>query len=175
MADVDRYLPDPDVVERHRISVDASVERTWTAVEDADLAGDGVAGVLLALRGMRRGRSMRVRDFERFGFVRLPGSSEREIVLGLVGRFWRPSGGVVRVAPEDFVGFDRPGYMKAVWNVRAEAAGKGAVVSTETRVAGTDARARWLFRPYWLVVRPFSGLIRRRLLKLVKTGAEGAG
>lgn len=167
---MDGYLPRPWAVERHEITVDAPVERAWAAIEDVDLRADPLARFLLAARGLRG--PARLRDFERWGFVRLPASSERELVLGLVGRFWRPSGGVVRVAPEEFAAFDRPGCVKAVWNVRADAAGEGAVVSTETRVAATDARARWLFRPYWFVVRPFSGLIRRRLLALVRAGAR---
>jgi hypothetical protein len=43
-----------------------------------------------------------------------------------------------------------------------------ALLYTETRVAAMDDRARRAFRRYWLVVGPFSGLVRRRWL----AGAE---
>ena len=40
----------------------------------------------------------------------------------------------------------------------------GGELTTETRVFLTDARARRSFGAYWLVIRPFSGLIRREWL-----------
>ena len=43
---------------------------------------------------------------------------------------------------------------------------------TETRIALTDEAARRAFRRYWLVVRPFSGLTRRLLLRAAKRAAE---
>ena len=45
---------------------------------------------------------------------------------------------------------------------------------TETRVRLTDETARRSFRGYWLVVRPFSGLVRRSWLKAAKRRAESA-
>ncbi len=52
------------------------------------------------------------------------------------------------------------GGVAIVFGLRARPAPAGALLSTETRVAGGGLR----FRAYWLVVRPFSGLIRRRWL-----------
>jgi hypothetical protein len=40
-------------------------------------------------------------------------------------------------------------------------------LTTETRVQLTDANARRAFRRYWLVIRPFSGLIRRAWLRAI--------
>jgi hypothetical protein len=50
--------------------------------------------------------------------------------------------------------------IEVVFDLRARPADGGSILSTETRVAGGGLR----FRAYWLVVRPFSGLIRRRWL-----------
>ena len=50
--------------------------------------------------------------------------------------------------------------VRIVFDLRARPAEGGSVLSTETRVAGGG----WRFRLYWLAVRPFSGLIRRRWL-----------
>ena len=50
--------------------------------------------------------------------------------------------------------------------------GEGARLETETRVLLTDAGARRCFGAYWVVVRPFSGLIRRRWLHAAKQRAE---
>jgi hypothetical protein len=38
------------------------------------------------------------------------------------------------------------------------------VLATETRVAALDDAARRSFARYWRLIRPFSGLIRRRWL-----------
>ena len=47
----------------------------------------------------------------------------------------------------------------------AEEDGAGeSVLVTETRVAPVDDAARRAFGRYWLLIRPFSGLIRRRWL-----------
>ena len=63
--------------------------------------------------------------------------------------------------------------MKVAAYVRAEPAGAGATrLSTETRVLALDRRTRVVFRLYWLVVGPFSAVIRRRWLRAI---AERAG
>jgi hypothetical protein len=40
-------------------------------------------------------------------------------------------------------------------------------LTTKTRVLLTDDRSRNAFRRYWLLIRPFSGLIRRRWLAAI--------
>jgi hypothetical protein len=59
------------------------------------------------------------------------------------------------------------------WNfkLRNDARG-GAVLSTETRIKCFGQAALWKFRIYWSVVGPFSGLIRKVILKHVKAEAE---
>ena len=49
----------------------------------------------------------------------------------------------------------------------------GTTLSTETRVLATDEASRRAFRRYWLVIRPFSGLIRRVWLRAIRQRAEG--
>lgn len=51
--------------------------------------------------------------------------------------------------------------------------GDGTLLATETRVFLTDERSRRRFAAYWLVVRPFSGLVRRSWLAAAKRRAEG--
>ena len=90
--------------------------------------------------------------------------------LTLIGRPWTPGGGLR--PGEDFVRFNEPGYAKMAMDLRALPDGEGARLETETRVFLTDAAARRRFAAYWLVVRPFSGLIRRRWLRAAKQRAE---
>jgi hypothetical protein len=98
-----------------------------------------------------------------------------EILLGVIGRFWTPAGDVQRVSREEFLDFDKPGFAAAAWNFRLRPGKTGMVLSTETRVLCPTRRTRMLFGAYWTVVGPFSGLIRKEMLRLVKQEAESAG
>lgn len=115
---------------------------------------------------------MTLDDLCRAGFVILAEEPDSEIVLGLVGRFWVPHGELRRLDPGAFACFGEPGYAKAVWNFRVEQDEAGSVVSTETRVATTDGPSHRSFARYWRLVGPFSALIRRRALRLIRAQAE---
>ncbi len=74
-----------------------------------------------------------------------------------------------------FLAFADDGCVKAAWNLRIDAAQAGAsTLSTETRIRYFGPAARRKFRRYWTLVGPFSGLIRRSLLRGVRHRAEAA-
>ena len=62
-----------------------------------------------------------------------------------------------------------PEGVDVVFDLRAHRVEGGSTLSTETRVAGGGLR----FRLYWLVIRLFSGLIRRRWLAAAAKCIEG--
>lgn len=68
---------------------------------------------------------------------------------------------VVAESDDELVVACSPPWGRLAMNLRAE---PGAL-STETRVLLASRRARLAFLPYWIVVRPFSGLIRRLWLR----------
>lgn len=174
---IDGLLPEFDAVERHRVEVRADARRTYAAVRGADLGRSPLVRLLFAARGIRgmlRRGPITLSHLLETGFVLLAEEPGSEIVLGIVGRFWTPRGGVVEVRPRDFASFDRPGYARAAWNFRLEPRDAVTLLSTETRVAATDDSARRSFRRYWALVRPFSGLTRGRALALMKREAERA-
>jgi hypothetical protein len=167
----DLHLPSYDVVMRHHLRVDAPAAQAWAALHRADLGSSRLTRALLTLRGLRRPRATRRVTLDSLaggGFIPLGEQPGREVVFGLVGRFWTLSGGRVVVPPADFRAFARPGYAKAVWTFAVEEEAPDVTrLVTETRVACVDAASRRRFRLYWLVVRPFSGLIRRAMLNAV--------
>lgn len=177
MTLADRYLPEYDVVMRHERRVAVPVVAAWSALQRADLGRSPVTHLLLMLRGLRSpGRHrLTLSTLTEAGFVPLGERPGHEVAFGLVGRFWMPSGGRVRVPPAAFREFARPGYAKAVWTFAVEDEPSGLTrLSTETRVACSDAASRRRFRLYWLCVRPFSGLIRRAMLRAVAREASRA-
>lgn len=114
-----------------------------------------------------------VKVVERLGFVRLVENPPHEIIIGVVGRFWTPTGDLRDVEPGAFAGFDESGYAKAVWNFRIAPASADCVrVSTETRIRCLDRGSRRKFRLYWMVIGPFSGLIRKEMLREIRGRAE---
>jgi hypothetical protein len=180
---IDRFLPDYDVVEYHEIVVDAPSDLAYRAVKDVDLARSPVVLALLAARGLphlftgavKPKRRLQLDDILESGFVVLAEEPHRELVLGIVGKFWQLSSGVHRIEPADFIGFDTPGFAKAVWNFLVyEREDGGSTVVTETRVASTDDEARRRFGWYWRLIGPFSALIRRVVLGQIKREAETA-
>jgi hypothetical protein len=178
---LDRFLPEYDVVEHHEAAVDAPAERTFRAVKELDLARSPVVLVLLAVRGLptlftgavKPKLRLRLEEILESGFVVLDEEPDQELVLGIVGKFWQPTSGVHRIQADEFIGFDDPGFAKAVWNfVVTERAGGGSTLVTETRVVCTDDEARRKFGWYWRLIGPFSALIRRILLGQIKRDAE---
>jgi hypothetical protein len=177
---IDRHLEVYDIRSSHAIEVDASATVTYRAVRDLDLGRSVPMTALFALRGLphlltgkaRPSRSITLETFLQAGFTILEERPPRELVMGVVGRFWRPDSGLVRIAPEEFRRFDEPGYAKVALTFIVAEHGRGSLLATETRVACTDASALRKFSLYWRVIGPFSGLIRRLMLKEVKRSAE---
>jgi len=178
---IDEFLPDYDVVEHHDIDVDAPVDEAYQAVKKLDLARSPVVLALLFARGLptmftgavKPKRRLGLDEIVESGFVVLGEGPDRELVLGVVGKFWRPTSGLHRIDPDEFVAFDTPGFAKGVWNFAVSARpGGGSRVETETRVACTDDDARRKFGWYWRLVGPFSALIRRIMLGDIKRSAE---
>jgi hypothetical protein len=183
---IDEFLPAYDVAERHQVEVYARTERVYGAVRRLDLGGSGMVRMLFWLRELpvllldpssrsREGRlGLTLEALLDGGFVLLGERPNEELLLGLVGRFWTPSGDIQRQVPEEFLNFERSGYAKAVWNFSLSGqAGGTTLLTTETRVLCLDATSRKRFLFYWSLVGLFSGLIRRQILWSIKRQAEG--
>jgi hypothetical protein len=146
---IDRHLPatSADFSERHERIVDGPPERALEIGLAAPAAPDPIVAALMRLRGVPRAESV----------------AELLTAIGLEARERTPSEAV-------FGGRIRP-RIRVVADLRAERVSDGRTrVVTETRVAADDARSRRRFRLYWLAIRPFSGLIRRRWLAAIARG-----
>jgi hypothetical protein len=169
---IDRYLPSWDARERHTRRVAAPGGDVYDAVRKLDLSRSRWVRILFRLRGLPES-ALTLNGLLRLGFVELGQRPGRELLLGLVGRFWTLTGEIREVSPEEFRSFDRPGFAKAAWNFTVSPdGGRAATLATETRVRCLDPASRRKFGLYWTVVRPFSGWIRREALRAVAEAAE---
>jgi hypothetical protein len=175
---IDSFAPNPDAVETHRIAINASPDVVYRALWAADLGGSLIIKLLLGLRSLPgfvlhggrelpRDRKITLQTVINSGFGILANEPE-EIVLGVTGKFWRPTGNLLPFERESFAGAVPPGVARAVWNFNVEGVNDQTILSTETRVLCGDGESRRKFRLYWFFVRPFSGLIRRIMLRAVK-------
>jgi hypothetical protein len=100
--------------------------------------------------------------------------SEDESVIGTV--VFAPRGGDrrPRTAAEYAALSARPGYALAAMDFTIEPRGDRCVLRTETRVYATDASMRLRFAAYWILIRPWSGLLRRTWLRAIRRRAEAA-
>ena len=176
---IDSFAPNPDAVETHCININASPEVVYRALRTADLGGSLVIKFLLALRSLPefilhpfrslpRDQRITLQTLIDAGFGVLAEQPGKEIVLGVSGKFWRPTG---NLSPFNRADFDEPvaqGLARAVWNFQVDGINDQTTLSTETRVICGDRRSRRKFRAYWFFVRPFSGLIRRIMLRAVR-------
>jgi hypothetical protein len=177
---LDDFMPRFDVFMRHEALVHAPLAQAYEALRAVDLTESWLAAALFWLRGLGRTRRAAPADFlegvQHNGFVLLADRPDKEVVFGIVGKFWLPSGGrVCDLTREGFLAFHRDGFAKATWSISFASQGPGlTLVATETRVHCLGNSARRRLRLYWTFVRPFSGLIRHVLLRQVKQRAERA-
>jgi len=187
---LDEYLPAFDVRTRHSTRIAASPERVYGSLRTADFDRWGLTRTLYALRVLptlpaaprttwRRFRAELGRPHWTFadllasGFSVLGERPGTELVLGTVGRFWRARDELHAISPARFLEPAPPGTAKAAWSFVVGRRPDGAtVLRTETRVRCADAATRRRFRAYWLLIAPFSGLIRREMLAAVRRAAE---
>lgn len=174
---LDELLPEWHFQEHHRRLTSASAAALLTAAEQVTWSEVPLMRLLMGIRSagrLNRPAGHRVLDdMLAIGFTVLSRTGD-ELVLAAVGRPWAPRGRqppqlAGRADPASyFLGFAAPGWAKMAVNFRASAG----ELTTETRVLLTDQRSRRAFGRYWLLIRPFSGLIRRQWLAAITRRAS---
>jgi hypothetical protein len=176
---IDEFLSIYDFSATYEIRINAPPSVVYQCLLRSDFNDLWLVRLLMTIRTGKLQPQNRVpRDLpERLqgtGFVILDDVPGEELVIGVAGKFWRPDGGrCLDLTAGDFAVFARTGYAKAAWNFKLRTESSTyTVLSTETRIKCFGRAALWKFRFYWSLVSPFSGLIRKAILKQVKTEAE---
>lgn len=172
---LDEVLPEFDLRTCHPRHIHAPPD--WVA-EAIELVRPGrAASALLRLRGLRIPPGSIREVLTAFGFTVLAERPGVEVVLGTTGQFWALRGQGHIEPPADlqsFRSFDRPEWAQGAVSLRIEPLEDGStLLTTETRVRCMDAAARRRFALYWLLIKPFSGWLRRDLLERIARAAEG--
>jgi hypothetical protein len=178
---LDRFMPAYEIVERHHIAVNAPADVTLDAAKRLDLSSSTLIKAIfntrqLVLQAKPEETSQPKALLEQvlaLGWGILAETPGREVVIGAVTKPWEGNVKFRALTPEDFAGFDEPGYVKIVWTLRADPLDASrSTFRTETRAIATDPVARDKFRMYWSCVSPGVQLIRRLMLAPLKKQAE---
>lgn len=147
---MDKYLPLYHYHEYHERLIQASAKTCFKVVKNIDLNDSWIIKALLKLR------CLPVKDLTLQGFL-------QNICFTYVEE--KP--------PKEFVIDASTGDLKIFWNFYfKEVEYNKTLVSTETRIFCLNRRSKVFFSIYWFVVKPFSGITRIEMLRLVRKKAE---
>jgi hypothetical protein len=182
---IDEFLPTYDFNEVHTVTVGAPLEKTFAAVKEllpSELSP--LVYLMLNLRelpGMLMGKSALAKagskpflpQLYEEGFIPLA-EVDGEIVFGLIGQFWKLTGGesVTVSDARGFKDFNRSGFAKVAANLAVCPIGDRTILSTETRISAPDEGTRKKFAFYWRVISFGSGWIRLMWLNAINRRAE---
>jgi hypothetical protein len=183
---LEAIMPVYDVQEVHSAHVEARPANAYAAILAVTPGEITLARPLLWVRTLpgRLGGAGRIDDgvwnkpfLSASGTAILDRAPDREIVVGLIGKFWKLRDGerVAVQSREQFMAFNRPGFAVSTLSFHIDAEGRGCRVTTITRVRTTDPDARRTFLRYWRVIGAGSGVLRRTWLRAVKARAEQSG
>jgi hypothetical protein len=185
---IDQFLPGFDLSVVHSDVLRAPAAECFAAARELDLFQAPLVRLLLGVRalpqraaGAMRGRrtatapqasrcTFRLQDMVDLGWILLGETPDVEMVLGQVSRPWKPVAAAAGAptTPGQFTKFHEPGFAKIATSLRIDPYGNdSSILTVETRVAITDDESRRRFSRYWVLVGPFSSLIRRMALRLL--------
>ena len=183
---LDRFVPDFQFREVHAMTIRASPSKVLESARSIRPGDVPLVRFLMALRSIPavlfegerynpgKADAPLLDQIVGSGFLVLGEEPGKELVLGTIGQFWRPTGNICRdiLTPNQFISFQEEGWAKAGWNFFVEEDGVTSRLVTETRIHVLGASATRKFGLYWRTIRGGSGLIRRTILKAIKRKAE---
>ncbi len=166
---MDKYLPRYTFNEYHEILINSPIANVYDVAYDFDLSKSKTIVWLFKIRGLPTKRLNLQNFIDDIGFTNLESNAPFENLIG----FWAR----VKIAPitgyEDFKNNSISPWIKAVWNFQLEELDQNKTkLSTETRVLCVAPITKITFGLYWLIIKPFSGLTRKKMLKIIKKDSE---
>lgn len=166
---IDKYLPEFTFSEYHQIVVNSTIERTYIVAKDFDMSKSKLIKWLFKIRRLPTNR-MNLQGFIKdVGFTNIEDNFPKENLIG----FWARTTIKPITGYEDFVNNSISAKVKVVWNFYLERIDSHKVkLSTETRVLCLSSLTKFSFGLYWFVIKPFSGIIRNKMLQIIKQESE---
>jgi hypothetical protein len=110
------------------------------------------------------------------GNIVLAEESERELVIGAVGKYHNPTDQQIAPlhSPQEFLEFADPDFQKLAMSLRVSGHDRldGYRFTLEHRTHALSPTARWKFALYWLGIKPGGNFVSWLLLQAIKRRAE---
>jgi hypothetical protein len=147
---INKYLPQYTFNEYHKVLVNGSTKDCFLVARNLDMSGSFITKILMKLRGLPV-KDLTLKEFTKnVGFTYLEEDRYKEFVIDASQT-----------------------QIKIIWNFHfTEHEKNKTIVSTETRILCLTKKSKFFFSIYWFFVKPFSGIIRYEMLKLIKTKVE---
>lgn len=160
---IDDVLSDYQHVERHSIDLECDQETAYDAARALDFSGSKLISRLFHLRGLDFG-DLTLEAMTTDGNFHIIGEDPpAEFVIVHANDKMNP---LTIASADDFKSLKLDNGVKIAWNFRTEVLDDRTTrLHTETRIACEGKKASLLFKPYWFVVKPFSGIVRKEMLK----------
>jgi hypothetical protein len=171
---LDNYLPRFQWQTQHSLESRASREVCYNALVNAR-SQNLLVSLLSNLSGLRSYGTLRESLLQN-GFTLLEDSPPDGFIIGLVCKPWIWGGEVsCNTGAEEWLRDNREGFAKIATVLGTEDVKRGPTrLYTETRVFIDNEEARRKFGRYWMLIKPFSGFIRRSWLRNARYHAERA-
>lgn len=177
MRAIQQYLPHPRHTEINRIFVNAKPAESWEVARHFNAAEIPWIRLLFDIRTLpeklsgkhnpQEDRRIGVDQIEANakGFIIVHETPGKEVVVGAVGQFWHLNIPFADVTPEDFAGFNQPGWGKLAWAIVVEPYLDGSTISLELRTTATDEHSWKKLKNYYRIIGLGSKPIRYSLMK----------
>lgn len=179
--ELDRFMPRPDIRERHEGLIRAPADLVFDVAMHFDLQSIPLVRAIFWLRGKLMGAAPAgprvpqgfIAEVMGLGWGVLGLRQGREIVMGAAVQPWKADVRFRAIPPEQFAEFAEPDLVKIAWTLEAEPLGHAVSrFASETRAVATDDAARARFLRYWRWARFGIVAIRWLMLPAVRREAE---
>jgi hypothetical protein len=162
---INKYVPNFQFSEVHKTIVDGRANETYNSTLELDLSKSKVIEFLFRLRGLPFHHKKLSEVNGNMKFTLLEEIPYSEFLYG----FWF-STKTEWVRDLNEFKQDSPKYnAKSAWSFSFNERSDGTTeIITETRVLCMNRKSKLIFSIYWFFIRPFSGLIRIEMLRLIK-------
>jgi len=168
---IDSYLPAYDYNEIHYRIIDAPAERIYPVLRHLDFSESFISRSLFKMRGLNTKNMSFDKMIDRDSFFTVYEKQNREWLIGLMAESFKKP--VYPDHPQDFKNWNPGRGVKIAWNFILDQIDQKRVrVSTETRIFCLNRKSWLIFSIYWVLVRPFSGLIRREILRILQNRCQ---
>jgi hypothetical protein len=168
---INYYLPDYHFNEIHSKNLKAPLDKIYRTLRQLDFSKSWVISGLFKIRGLKTNKMSFDKMIDTDSFFTIYEKENKEWVIGLLADSFKMPTLLKHL--ENFNDWDPGKGVKIAWNFLLQEMENGNVkVSTETRIQCLSKKAKFFFAVYWVLVRPFSGLIRLEMLRILKNKSE---